>query len=208
MLPDGSVGMDAPLQHQAGADMPKNGTSAPPNPEQTARRRLHSAVCDESSVKFTSMRRFILLLLSLALWAASRNLPAQSYLDAPSGPLVISERWPQATDLVSWTRDVMRLERLENASETAQAKAFFAWLRLFSRMAVGGMIQPYEGDYGHEIYVTDEQKTLFVYGWGYCDTFSRIAEAAWQEFKHDPRSAERVCVQHADGGYHTMYRLR
>ena len=102
----------------------------------------------------------------------------------------------------------MRIEGLERGPETAQGKVFFEWLRLFSRMAVGGMIQAYEGEYGEERYVTDAHKTLFVYGWGYCDTTSRIAEAAWQEFKHDPESAQRVCVQHADGGYHTMYRLR
>ena len=101
----------------------------------------------------------------------------------------------------------MRLEHLENASETLQARAFFEWLRLFSRMAVGGMIQPYEGAYGREAYVTDAHKTLFVYGWGYCDTSSRIAEAAWKEYKRDGRAAERVCVQHDDGGFHTMYRL-
>lgn len=46
-------------------------------------------------------------------------------------------------------------ESQENASETAQAKAFFEWLRLFSRMAVGGMIQSYEGPHGHENYVLD-----------------------------------------------------
>ena len=27
-----------------------------------------------------------------------------------SGPLVTSDRWPRATDLISWTRDVMRIE--------------------------------------------------------------------------------------------------
>ncbi len=127
---------------------------------------------------------------------------------AVKGPLVTSDNWPRSTDLVSWTSDVMRIERLENASETAQAKAFFEWMRLFSRMAVGGMIQSYEGEYGKERYVTDAHKQLFVYGWGYCDTTSRIAEAAWKEFKRDPLAAERVCVQHADGGFHTMYRLR
>lgn len=153
------------------------------------------------------MIRF-LILLSLVSFTSIPSLAAGDQPAAPSGPLVISERWPQATDLVSWTRNVMRLEHLENASETAQAKAFFEWLRLFSRMAVGGMIQAYEGDYGHEAYVTDQQKNLFVYGWGYCDTFSRIAEAAWKEYKHDPLSAERVCVQHDNGDYHTMYRLR
>jgi hypothetical protein len=57
-------------------------------------------------------------------------------------------------------------------------------------------------------YVTDAHKNLFVYGWGYCDSTSRIAEAAWTEFKHDPQAAERVVLQHQDGGYHTLYRLR
>jgi hypothetical protein len=154
---------------------------------------------------------FLLFLFPLFGFAADRSLSvdtrSQEIVTAPSGPLVISDRWPQATDLVSWTRDVMRLEHLENAPDAVQARAFFEWLRLFSRMAVGGMIQPFEGDYGHEGYVTDAHKTLFVYGWGYCDTTSRIAEAAWKEYKKDSRAAERVCVQHADGGYHTMYRL-
>ncbi len=125
-----------------------------------------------------------------------------------TGPLVVSDRWPEATDLVAWTRDVMRIEGVANASQTAQGKAFFRWLRLFNRMATGGMIQAYEGDHGAEKYVTDAHKNLFVYGWGYCDTTSRIAEAAWVEWRHDRESAERVCVMHDNGGYHTMYRLR
>jgi len=125
-----------------------------------------------------------------------------------SGPLVVSDRWPECTTLEGWTRDVMRLEGLQHAPETAKAKAFFHWLRLFSRMATGGMIQAWEGDAGQERYVTDAHKNLFVYGWGYCDTTSRIAEAAWTEFKHDPQAAERVVLQHEDGGYHTLYRLR
>ncbi len=125
-----------------------------------------------------------------------------------SGPLVVSEKWPECTNLVSWTRDVMRLERVEQSSETEQAKAFFRWLRLFSKMATGGMLQAYEGRYGRERYVLDAHKNLFVYGWGYCDTHSRIAEAAWSEYKCNRQAAERVVVQHADRGYHTMYRLR
>ncbi|MBL8228150.1 MAG: hypothetical protein JNL98_06720 [Bryobacterales bacterium] len=144
--------------------------------------------------------RFVLLSVVLTLCA-----PAA---DRVRGPLVVSDRWPQSTDLGSWTRDVMRLEGLEQATETAQGKAFFRWLRLFSRMATGGMIQAYEGEPGAEKYVTDAHKTLFVYGWGYCDTSSRIAEAAWSEFKRDRALAQRVVVQHANGGYHTMYRLR
>ena len=121
---------------------------------------------------------------------------------------MVSDRWPECTNLQTWVHDVMRLESLEHAPETAQAKAFFHWLRLFSRMATGGMIQAWEGDNGQEKYVTDAHKNLFVYGWGYCDTTSRIAEAAWSEFKHDPQAAERVVLQHEDGGYHTLYRLR
>lgn len=124
-----------------------------------------------------------------------------------SGPLVVSGSWPECTDLVTWTRDVMRLEGLEDASETARAKAFFRWLRLFNRMATGGMIQAFEGRFGEEGYVTDCHKNLFVYGWGYCDTHSRIADAAWSEYTGDPSKAERVVTQHEDGGYHTMYRL-
>jgi hypothetical protein len=103
-----------------------------------------------------------------------------------SGPLVVSESWPESTDLISWTRDVMRLEKVENASETAQAKAFFKWLRLFSKMATGGMLQAYEGAYGNEHYVLDAHKNLFVYGWGHCDTHSRIAEAAGENTRKVP----------------------
>lgn len=148
--------------------------------------------------------------LALAIWLAAGLTCALLAGGAGpiSGPLVVSERWPECTNLVAWTRDVMRLEGLEHSSETAQGKAFFRWLRLFSRMATGGMIQAYEGEYGKERYVTDSHKNLFVYGWGYCDTTSRIAEAAWAEYKGDRKAAERVCVQHDNGGYHTMYRLR
>jgi len=144
--------------------------------------------------------RLLLLLFAARLAAAQPG--------AVSGPLVVSDRWPECTTLEGWTHDVMRLDGLEHAPETAQAKAFFHWLRLFSRMATGGMIQAWEGDDGQEKYVTDAHKNLFVYGWGYCDTTSRIAEAAWTEFKHDPQAAERVVLQHEDGGYHTLYRLR
>lgn len=143
---------------------------------------------------------FLLLCIPTGVMAANSRVV--------TGPLVVSANWPESSDVVSWTQDVMRLERLENATETAQAKVFFRWLRLFSKMATGGMLQAFEGEYGKEQYVLDVHKNLFVYGWGHCDTHSRIAEAAWCEYKKDRRAAERVVVQHADGGYHTMYRLR
>jgi hypothetical protein len=150
--------------------------------------------------------RFKLLLL-LLLGCLCVPLKAQQK-GGLSGPLVSTDRWPRCTNLAEWTRDVVRLEGVEQGSETARGKAFFRWLRLFNRMATGGMIQAYEGDYGKERYVLDAHKQLFVYGWGYCDTTSRIAEAAWQQYTGDPSAAERVVVQHDNGGYHTMYRLR
>jgi hypothetical protein len=147
----------------------------------------------------------------VALGLLSPFLPAKTRAsdgNVVEGPLVVSRNWPEAISLQTWIRDVMRLEKVENASETAQGKAFFKWLRLFSRMATGGMLQAFEGEFGKEQYVLDAHKNLFVYGWGYCDTHSRIAEAAWSEYKGGPKAAERVVVQHEDGGYHTMFRLR
>jgi hypothetical protein len=64
------------------------------------------------------MNRLIVLLLSFVLLASIPSLAVGNQAEVPSGPLVISETWPQATDLVSWTQDVMRLEHLENAPET------------------------------------------------------------------------------------------
>lgn len=142
----------------------------------------------------------LLLLLSVSVSAAC----SQSI----EGVVLSNDAWPRATTLKEWTTDVMSISGTANATETAQGKTFFEWLRLFSRMAVGGMIQSFEGTPGKETSVLDAHKQLFVYGWGFCDTTSRIAEAAWQEYKGDPRSAERVITQHEDGGYHTMYRLR
>jgi len=146
---------------------------------------------------------------SAAMRAAAAGDPHNCQVDQViSGPLVVSDCWPECTTLETWTRDVMRIEGLKNASETAQGKAFFRWLRLFSKMAVGGMLQAHEGARGSEDYVLDPHKNLFVYGWGYCDTHSRIAEAAWSKFRGEEGVAERVITQHANGGYHTMYRLR
>lgn len=143
----------------------------------------------------------VMLLLTGAMSAWAQTRPVE-------GAVLSNDAWPRATRLTEWTADVLRISGVEKATETAQGKAFFEWLRLFSRMAVGGMIQAYEGPYAKESFVLDAHKQLFVYGWGYCDTTSRIAEAAWREFKRDAGAAERVCVQHDNGGYHTMFRLR
>lgn len=107
----------------------------------------------------------------------------------------MSERWPECTSLATWTSDVMRLEGLVGASDTAQAKAFFGWLRLFSRMATGGMIQAYEGEYGRERYVLDAHKNLFVYGWGYCEASSRIDGAISVKYRYQTAAGEKEHTQ-------------
>ncbi len=152
------------------------------------------------SEKMPPMKRLLIFVWALSgVWAQDR---------AVEGVSLSNDAWPRSSTLVEWTSDVMRISGVQKAAEAAQGKAFFEWLRLFSRMAVGGMIQSYEGPPGKEAYVLDAHKQLFVYGWGYCDTTSRIAEAAWQEYKRDARAAERVITQHDDGEYHTMFRLR
>ncbi|HUU26936.1 MAG TPA: hypothetical protein VM123_03920 [archaeon] len=124
-----------------------------------------------------------------------------------AGPLAASSNWPRCTDLVTWINDIFRLEGVENSSETRKGITFYTWLRLFSRNCYGGMPQAFEGAPGNEDFVLDPHKNLFVYGWGWCDTHSRIAESAWIELTGDSTSAYRVNVRNPSGGYHTMFRL-
>lgn len=152
------------------------------------------------------MTNRLFLLVFLALVVVTAGVAAGP--GVPEGALLSNRAWPRPTDVRQWTEDVMRIEGLEKATDTAQAKAFFVWNRLFCRMAVGGMIQASEGVYNQERSVLDPNKNLFVYGWGFCDTCSRAAEASWNAYKGDPHAAERVITQHDDGGFHTMYRLR
>ena len=126
------------------------------------------------------------------------------------GPLVVSDKWPECTDLQTWIHDVFRIEGVENGSETAKAKVFFTWLRLFNHLCEysGGMAHANEGAWGEEGFLHDAHKHLFVYGWGYCSTHALIAEALWQELMSDSLAADRVICMHDNGGFHTMHRLR
>ncbi len=152
------------------------------------------------------MTNRLLLLVFLVVVTVTSSFAAEP--GAPEGALLSNRAWPRPTNPRQWTEDVMRIEGVEKATDTAQAKAFFVWNRIFCKMAVGGMIQAHEGLFNQERSVLDVNKNLFVYGWGYCDTCSRAAEASWNAYKRDPHAAERVITQHDDGGYHTMYRLR
>lgn len=126
------------------------------------------------------------------------------------GPLVVSDSWPECTDLLTWADDIFRIDGVSEGSERDKAVSLHNWLRLFNRLCegVGGMAHAFEGAWGEEGFVHDAHKHLFVYGWGYCSTHALIAEALWQEYLEDPLAADRVIVMHEDGGYHTMQRLR
>ncbi len=147
---------------------------------------------------------FILLLLSLLLTGA-----VVSYAQI-RGPLVVADRWPECTSLETWADDIWRLDGVSGGTEKQKAVSLFKWVRLFNRLnceARGGMTHAYEGPFGKEVNARDLHKHLFVYGWGFCDTHSIIAEGVWDRFKQDESAADRVICMHDNGGYHTMYRL-
>ncbi|MEA2064568.1 MAG: hypothetical protein U9P14_12765, partial [Gemmatimonadota bacterium] len=148
---------------------------------------------------------FFSLILTVLL-SSGNQLTAQ----ALSGPLVVSSSWPECTNLITWTRDVLRLDGVENASETRQGISVYTWLRLFNRVCVGGVQHDWEGPPGDEKYGMDAHKHLFVYGWGYCDTHSRIFESLWREWTGDSTSAYRVCykVGGRKTAFHTVSRVR
>jgi hypothetical protein len=148
---------------------------------------------------------FFSMILTVLLSSAGQ-LTAQ----ALRGPLVVSSNWPECTNLTTWTRDVLRLDGVENASETRQGISVYTWLRLFNRVSVGGMQHYWEGPPGDEKYGLDAHKHLFVYGWGYCDTHCRIFESLWHEWTGDSTSAYRVCYKLGGrkNAFHTVYRVR
>jgi len=66
---------------------------------------------------FLSLTLIACLFVFSPLYAESRVV---------SGPLVVSDNWPECTSLQTWMRDIMRLENVQNASETAPATVFFS----------------------------------------------------------------------------------
>jgi len=111
--------------------------------------------------------RIVLLLFAARLAAAQAVV---------TGPLVVSDRWPECTTLAGWTEDVMRLEGLKHAPKPRRRKLSFTAAALLAH-----------GDRRHDSGVGrrrrsgkvchDAHKNLFVYGW---DTrhHQPIAEAA------------------------------
>jgi len=112
-----------------------------------------------------------------------------------SGPMVISESWPQATDLPRWAADVLRIEGKTGAPEAEQALALYHWTRLFVMSPKAGT-EPYEGPYGQEDrLVRDYTKVMFVHGCGDCDYQARAFEAVWALYTGDDLRARRVNVE-------------
>ena len=149
------------------------------------------------------MRRLVVTLILILLMQAGT-------LAKVEGPLVVSDKWPECTDLMTWANDIFRIDGVSEGSDRDKAVIFHNWLRLFNRLCegVGGMAHAFEGAYGKEGFLHDAHKHLFVYGWGYCSTHALVAEALWQELMGDPLAADRVICMHDNGGFHTMHRLR
>ncbi|MFH1706829.1 MAG: hypothetical protein ABIF71_02805 [Planctomycetota bacterium] len=110
-----------------------------------------------------------------------------------SGPLVVSDAWPQATDFVNWTNDVIRIEGKESASERDQALTIYQWVRLFGMSG----LEPWEGRYGAEANQFDRHKTFFVWGSGDCGYLSAMHEAAWCSYKNSNSAARSIRYLHA-----------
>ena len=96
-----------------------------------------------SGGKKTELNRFIQIgILSLFGALLCFRLEAQI-----RGPLVVNDRWPECTDLLTWADDIFRIDGVSNASERDKAISFHSWLRLFNRLCknVGGMSHAVEG---------------------------------------------------------------
>ena len=107
-----------------------------------------------------TISRSIRLWMAFGVTAFVSPMALNAEAKVVSGPLVVSDNWPECTDLVTWTRDIMRLEKVENTSETAQAQTFFRWLRLFSKMATGGMAV--ELEHGAPRFSTQRKRACFA----------------------------------------------
>lgn len=121
------------------------------------------------------------------------------------GPMVVSDRWPQAGDLATWAADVLRIEGKTDASERDKALALYYWTRLFVMSPKAGT-EPYEGPFGAEArLVEDVTKVMFVHGCGDCDYQARALEAVWCLYQGDDLAGRRVNLMPHP---HTMTELR
>jgi hypothetical protein len=117
-----------------------------------------------------------------------------------TGPLVVSENWPECTDLNTWVQDVLRIKGLTGATDQEKGLAVYYWNRLF---LMGG-IAPSEGPYNAETVVLDLHKLLFVYGYGYCSLMATTLEGTWCAYKASNSVGRRISYE--DYG-HTMAEL-
>ncbi|MFC1582209.1 hypothetical protein ACFL4W_01595, partial [Planctomycetota bacterium] len=129
-----------------------------------------------------------------------------------SGPLVVSDAWPQCTDLKTWADDVIRIEGKGAASDRDKAITLYYWTRLFAMGPRNGA-EPYEGPYGAETWQFDRHKVFFVWGGGDCGFLSAAHEAVWTHYNNDndmarkiyhPAAGHVMCEYKWDGAWHAF----
>lgn len=113
-----------------------------------------------------------------------------------TGPLVVSDNWPQCTDIKTWADDVLRIEGKTSATDREKALTLYYWTRLFVMSPKNGN-EPYEGDYGNEQWQFDRHKVFFVWGGGDCGFQSAAHEAVWCYYNNDNTVARNIRYQAA-----------
>ena len=150
------------------------------------------------------MKRFaavVLLIPILFIFTTNR----QVFAGQISGPMLVSDNWPQCTDVKTWADDVLRIEGKTAATDREKALTLYQWTRLFVMGPKNGT-EPYEGPYNNEVrLVKDTTRVMFVYGYGDCDYQARALEAAWCVYKNDNTVGRRTTLISA---VHTMCELK
>lgn len=88
---------------------------------------------------------------------------------------IVSNRWPDSSDIKQFSEDAIRL--MNAVSYEEKAIAIWRFIRMFTAYTTG--VTPKEPKLGNT-YVDDPLKVLNVYGAHNCDGLSRIMETAWR----------------------------
>ena len=88
---------------------------------------------------------------------------------------IVSNRWPDSSDIKQFSEDAIRL--MNAVSHEEKAIAIWRFIRMFTAYTTG--VIPKEPKLGNT-YVDDPLKVLNVYGAHWCDGLTRIMETAWR----------------------------
>ncbi len=118
-------------------------------------------------------------------WRGQREIspgPFLSRAPAAQGVTVVSDRWPDASDLRQFGLDAVRLSGAKTDQE--KAIAVWRWVRRWTMYTDGNppterLRKPSQSRH-RTGYIDDPLKQLDVYGAHWCDGLSRVVEAVWR----------------------------